>query len=155
MQLGGISELSADLSDSSDTESVVDPATIAGLTRVTVLDRRVSQVTEPASFAQAAPVSVALSDDFTTAGNASTSPVSKLGSPTSRVPFVRPRGLPTGVRGRLEISNPIPLPRDNGMLSESAMYERPRPAPLVLQGPNDTSRAAVAPAEASKQSRFF
>lgn len=64
----------------------------------------------------------------------------------------RGRGLPTGPRGRLEISNPLPQSPDR--LTERILFQRPRPAPLVLQDSND-SRVAASPAENGKDGWYF
>ncbi|EJD04174.1 uncharacterized protein FOMMEDRAFT_106670 [Fomitiporia mediterranea MF3/22] len=53
----------------------------------------------------------------------------------------RGRGLPTGPRGRLEISNPIR--RTSSILAEQNTFQRPRPAPLVLLQEANDARPAV------------
>ena len=63
---------------------------------------------------------------------------------TPTVSATKPRGLRTTARRMPEISNPIP--RNSQTLDERVAanaFERPRPAPLVLQGAND--REPVAP----------
>lgn len=56
----------------------------------------------------------------------------------------RGRGLPSGPRAKLEISNPIKRESD-GVLKERNAFQRPRPAPLVLQNANDNRPTAPDP----------
>lgn len=51
-------------------------------------------------------------------------------------------GLPTGPRGRLEISKPIRRDSDSDAVGGRNAFQRPRPAPLKLQTPNDARPVA-------------
>lgn len=140
-----------DRSTDSDSGSIV-PATIADLTRVQVVDAgRRSEDNIPdsgigADSSNTIPLFVPPIPTVTPP-EPSTQPLARS-PPQNLRPLLlpsslqlgRPRGLPTGPRGRLEISNPIP--QSGGalgerMLSERTMFQRPRPAPLVLRDSND------------------
>ncbi|KAI5122565.1 hypothetical protein M0805_004782 [Coniferiporia weirii] len=141
--LAGIAE--RERSTDSDTDSVI-PATIAEITRVQVVEgRRPAEAADVDAGREEAsnlpptnesPPSLTVTPDpavsSSSSGTAQRQPQhSRPLHMQGALGFGRGRGLPTGPRGRLEISNP--LPRSPDLLEEQAAFQRPRPAPLVLQ----------------------
>ena len=54
-------------------------------------------------------------------------------------------GLPSGPKGRLEISKPIRRDSDSDAIGGRNAFQRPRPAPLKLQNSNDSRTVAPEP----------
>ncbi|KAL5495471.1 hypothetical protein ACEPAI_934 [Sanghuangporus weigelae] len=146
----------------SDTDSGNnDPGTIADAKRVQVVDKgRPSEDSVPDSGIGESSMSV---PDFVPPPPAVTV-IELQPSSQSQPQEIRPqlmtggkppgpgrgRGLPTGPRGRLEISNPIR--RNSSILNDRTAFQRPRPAPLVLQNANDNQPTAP---DAPRNARYF
>ena len=153
----------------SDNDSIV-PATISAVTRVQVFDSRqpngpdasnegeskqqyvTAEVTATAMGPSQSQIpAIPLTSGSAPKETASVRPALGLAGLSSG--FVKARGLPTGPRGRLEISNPIP--RQSGVLDERTAFQRPRPAPLALQQQkSDEAQTPPAP-NASQPSGYF
>lgn len=138
-----------------------DPGTIAGATRVQVIDKaRPSEDSVPDSgigdssssaldfFPPPPAVTVIETQPSSQSQPQAPRPLLLTGGKPSGLG--RGRGLPTGPRGRLEISNPIR--RNSSLLNDRTAFQRPRPAPLVLQDAND-NRPAVP--EAPRNGGYF
>lgn len=139
-----LADISEGKSMESDTDSVV-PATISALRRVQLVEGR-RPVGE--SDAGNAGSSAEPSPPPTTAPS---EPQPQIKRPPLNPAFTltKGRGLPTGPRGRLAISKPIP--QAGGVLNERTTFERPRPAPLILR---DVKDSLSIPTDAVQGDRF-
>ena len=167
----------------SDDEGI-GPATIAALTRGRLIDPRRLPEVEPVKSSNSAtpvvtnvpavPMAVRMgkmpglpSQPAPMRRTTPTVPPQPIGPPPSVKPpapqstpqiveertasmVAKPRGLTN--RRMLEISNPIPW--SSRTLDERAAFERPRPAPLVLQGANDREPAAPSRPDGAEGSFF-
>lgn len=127
-----LADISEGKSMESDTDSVV-PATISALRRVQLVDglRPIGGSDAGNARSSAEP---SVSQPPTTAPP---EPQPQIKRPPLNPAFTlsKGRGLPTGPRGRLAISKPIP--QAGGVLNERTTFERPRPAPLILKDAKD------------------
>lgn len=151
-----------DRSSDSASESVV-PATITELSRVQVVDKgRPSEDDVPDSGIGESSNTEPLFVSFTPPLEPEPRPqtqaqVQVQGQAQLQPQVLRPLlmtggkqlgrgfGLPTGPRARLEISNPIQRNSESDVLKERNAFQRPRPAPLVLQNANDNRPTAPDP----------
>ena len=161
-----------DRSTDSDAGSAVVPATISELTRIQVVDsnrKSIDSVVDsgightPDKETSTIPLVVVPPPPPVVTTLQQEDLSQQRQEPQSRSPpqlrntrplFVQPTagpgrgrglGLPSGPRGRLEISKPIRRDSDSDAVGGRNAFQRPRPAPLKLQTPNDARPVAPEP----------